>query len=104
MSDFLTPLSKDHPMLKAWEEYKQTEEFANTGHWAKFPDHTVGSLWAAFCVGWMMGTRQNIALLAIAKTLKAHEWKIPVDERVHLFLDDTIQQQEKYIAEWQNNQ
>lgn len=38
-------------------------------------------------------------LRAIAKVLKAHEWKIPVAERAPLFLDDTIEQLEKQNAE-----
>lgn len=47
----MTEIEKDHPMRKAWEEYRQTDDYANTRHWAH-GDHVDGSLWAAFCEGW----------------------------------------------------
>lgn len=38
----------DHPLMKAWEAYKQTEDFANSRKWAMHDQHLDGSLWAAF--------------------------------------------------------
>lgn len=35
----------------AWEAYKATEGYANTKRWATKPEHTEGSLWAAFEAG-----------------------------------------------------
>lgn len=37
--------------------------------------------------------------LAIARTLKQHEWKIPPEQRATLNLDDTITQLEKQTDE-----
>ena len=68
-----TPLPKDHPLMKAWEEYEKTEEFKNTLYWAtknivittketepeanrvnpkeERERRALGSLWAAFMAG-----------------------------------------------------
>ena len=55
----MTPLPHDHPMLMAWNKYKETAEFANTKHWVSLPNnsHNKGlyidcSLWASFMAGW----------------------------------------------------
>lgn len=48
-----TPIAKDDPLMKAWEAYKATDDFANTRHWALKEPHTEGSLWAAFMAGWL---------------------------------------------------
>ena len=48
----MTPVPSDHPLMKAWTAYKQTEGYANTQMWARHPEHTEGSLWAAFEQGW----------------------------------------------------
>lgn len=48
----MTPVSKDHPLMRAWEAYKQTEDYANTRRWAAHEAHVEGSLWAAFERGW----------------------------------------------------
>ena len=45
------PVPKDHPVMKAWEEYKATEEYANAKKWTRFEEHVEGSLWAAFVEG-----------------------------------------------------
>lgn len=47
-----SPVPKDHPLLIAWEKYRQTEEYANTKKWATHNEHVDGSLWAAFLQGW----------------------------------------------------
>ena len=45
----LNPLD---PRMIHWEEYKKTEEYANTLKWATHREHTEGSLWAAFVRGY----------------------------------------------------
>ena len=63
-----TALSKDDPLVIAWEAYRQTEEFDNSKRWAQTfhisntrdeptglrVDHPSleGSLWAMFMAGW----------------------------------------------------
>jgi len=46
-----TPVDKTSPLWKAWEAYKAGDEYENTKRWATVPEHTEGSLWAAFCEG-----------------------------------------------------
>jgi hypothetical protein len=41
-------VSNNHPLMKAWNAYKASPEYANTLGWASQPQHTEGSLWAAF--------------------------------------------------------
>lgn len=41
-------LTKDHPIVVAFDKYKESESYANTKKWAKHEDHVDGSLWAAF--------------------------------------------------------
>jgi hypothetical protein len=42
------PVPASHPLMKAWIAYKASPEYANTLGWASQPQHTEGSLWAAF--------------------------------------------------------
>lgn len=58
-------LSKDHPMMKAWNEFQETDEFKNALKWAvatQYDDgrpigdiqreqHAKGSMWLAFTKG-----------------------------------------------------
>lgn len=58
-------LSNDHPMMKAWNEWCETDEFKNALRWAvetKYDDgrpisdiqreeHAKGSMWLAFTKG-----------------------------------------------------
>lgn len=46
-----TPVPPEAPVMKAWEQYKATEGYANTRMWAHHEDHVDGSLWAAFYAG-----------------------------------------------------
>ncbi len=52
-----TPVSKTHPMMQAWTQYSGGPEYENSARWAIQPEHTKGSMWAAFCAGWSAGTR-----------------------------------------------
>lgn len=70
-----SPIADDHPMKVAWDAYKQTDEYANSKHWAlriapiyfdaderrqaedlmphsQREQHVEGSLWVAFCEGY----------------------------------------------------
>jgi len=42
---------KDAPVMKAWEAYKTSEEYANSRKWAQTEEHVDGSMWAAFFAG-----------------------------------------------------
>ena len=57
-----TPIPEKHPLKIAWEEYKKTDDYANTRRWAAKDEHVDGSLWAAFEQGWarlLLHQRQN---------------------------------------------
>lgn len=45
-------VSKDDPMLIAWEKYKQTDYYQKTRKWASKERHVDGCLWASFVNGW----------------------------------------------------
>jgi hypothetical protein len=72
MSDVMQALPKDSPIMKAWDEYVASPEFANSKRWAEAitvvakddqqvvaHPHLEGSLWAAFTAGIRAG--QTIA-------------------------------------------
>lgn len=42
----------DAPVMKAWNTYTATDNYANTRMWAAHDAHVDGSLWAAFLQGW----------------------------------------------------
>lgn len=51
----MAALPKHHPLMVAWEAYKETEEYVNSKKWAsaQYKDrHLEGSLWAMFMAGW----------------------------------------------------
>lgn len=52
MSALMMALPKDHPLVKAFEAYKETPDYRNSFRWAAHPEHRDGSLWAAFEQGW----------------------------------------------------
>lgn len=59
----MAPVPKDHPLMKAWEEYIACEEFANSQSWAKKgPEYVEGSLWAAFARGFNAATERAASL------------------------------------------
>jgi len=62
-----TPVPNDHPLMVAWNAYKQTEDYANTLRWAVYPKHTEGSLWVAFARGWRLRSMPT-------ETLTLEEW------------------------------
>lgn len=61
MADAKQPVCADAPLMVAWTAYSATDEFANTKRWATKPDHTVGSLWAAFAAGFAAARTEALA-------------------------------------------
>lgn len=49
-------IPSDHPLMRAWEDYKKMPDYANALQWALQPEHTQGALWGAFSRGYMHGT------------------------------------------------
>ena len=69
MSDTQSALPADHPMMVAWNEFQETDEFKNALKWSvatKYDDgrpiddlqreqHVKGGLWLAFTKGMEIG-------------------------------------------------
>jgi hypothetical protein len=53
----MSAVPKGHPLIVAWDAWKQTDGFANTRKWAHVEEHLEGSLWAAFMEGWLAAER-----------------------------------------------
>lgn len=45
-------MPEDHPLVRAWQGYKASSDYANSRKWAAFDTHRDGSMWAAFSRGW----------------------------------------------------
>jgi hypothetical protein len=54
-----TVVSKDDPLMIAWEDYKSSDEYANSFNWAAREQQREGSMWAAFVAGWNARTRRR---------------------------------------------
>ena len=52
----MTPADPTGPLMQAWTRYKETADYLNTLSWATRPEHTEGSLWAAFEAGFASGS------------------------------------------------
>jgi hypothetical protein len=52
-----SPVSAEHPLMRAWTAYKASEAYANTKKWLAqgSPSGGDGELWAAFETGWRAG-------------------------------------------------
>lgn len=46
-----TPVDRTSPLWLAWVAYQTSRDYANTARCAVHPEHTKGSLWAAFASG-----------------------------------------------------
>jgi hypothetical protein len=105
MLDAASPVPADHPLMKAWESYKLTNEYTNSKGWAlqiapmvqaAAPDaehqrrfeimpfeqrerHVEGSLWVAFMAGFEAASRSPLDILAANK-----EW---TEEEIKAFQD-----------------
>jgi hypothetical protein len=69
MNDVSGPLAKDHPLMVAWNEWKASPHYGSALTWAQHfaiqptadgkltvsHQHTEGSLWAAFMMGFKAG-------------------------------------------------
>jgi hypothetical protein len=58
----MTVVPDNDPLMRAWNEFKQTEEFANAKKWASHPEHLDGSLWALFDAGFRAATVRAVDL------------------------------------------
>ena len=45
------PVSKDAPVMIAWNAYKASDRYSIVKKWATYPEHVDGQLWAAFYAG-----------------------------------------------------
>ena len=54
----MTIVPKNHPVMKAWEAFKETEDYANMKRWAAHPEHLDGSLWGAYERGFRDATER----------------------------------------------
>lgn len=58
-------VDQNHPMVKAWRDYKTTSAFRNSRHRVAYAEHVDGSLWAAFVEGWNAAENaRSLSLLA----------------------------------------
>ena len=51
MSTADAALPDDHPTVVAFNKWFESNSGKNTAKWVVYPEHTKGSLWAAFCAG-----------------------------------------------------
>lgn len=58
----MVALPKDSPIMRAWDAYKATPDYANSLKWAAHDEHRVGSMWAAFLQGWTLATERAASL------------------------------------------
>ena len=54
----MSPVPKTDPLMVAWEQFKQTEEYTNAKKWAAHPEYLEGSLWAMFDNGFRAATQR----------------------------------------------
>ena len=47
-----SPVPVGGPLMRAWNAYNATAEYANSWKWAEKPEHRAGSMWAAFEAGY----------------------------------------------------
>jgi len=71
MSDAMRPVPDNDPGKMAWEEWKQTDDYANTRKWALHPTHVDGSLWHAYWSGYQASGAINADLLEALKRMVA---------------------------------
>lgn len=55
MSDVMSAVPEDHPLMRAWKVHQATADFTNSKRWAVFPEHLQGSFWALFAAGFHAG-------------------------------------------------
>lgn len=54
------PVPKDHPVMKAWEAYRQSDDYRNSFKWASDVQNRTGSMWAAFVAGYEAATGKSV--------------------------------------------
>jgi len=56
------PVPADHPLMKAWEAYRLSEEYRNSFKHAANLEYRTGSMWAAFEAGFKVATERAASL------------------------------------------
>lgn len=59
MSNAMTAVPPDSPLMQAWLTYQKSADYENTRRWALVKDHVDGSLWAAFVAGFNARVGEN---------------------------------------------
>ncbi len=63
-----TPVPSDHPLMIAWNAFKETEDFANGKAWSlRGEEYLDGAFWTAFMAGFQARNAELEAELATAK-------------------------------------
>lgn len=52
-----TQIDRQSVLWLAWEQFQQSESYANSVKWAVYPEHLEGSLWNLFSVGFLAATK-----------------------------------------------
>lgn len=64
------------PLMVAWEQFKQSESFANSRKWASHDEHLDGSMWNCFMVGFNTGTeierQRAVGIVNLAREGEGH--------------------------------
>lgn len=68
----MRPVPQNAPVLRAWNIYKQSADYANTRKWAKHDEHVDGSLWAAFYAGYFACAVAESAQPPVAGEVDSH--------------------------------
>jgi hypothetical protein len=51
-NDVMAPIPSNHPLMRAWNLWKDSCDYITTKAWAAEEEHAEGSLWHAFELGW----------------------------------------------------
>ncbi len=55
----MTAVDPTSSLWLSWLEYKRSQDFETTKHWAQYPMHVQGSLWAAYMRGYGDGAHNE---------------------------------------------
>lgn len=68
----MAPVPADHPLMIAWNAFKDSEEYPNVRKWGQYPQHIDGSLWAAFSAGFAASLHKEQLTPEEAKAILSH--------------------------------
>jgi hypothetical protein len=96
MTEAMSPLPKDAPVMIAWEAYKVTDGYANTRNWALNEKHVDGSLWAAFLAGHEARTLSLPSDQEVEKVARAISLEFDVDPDVFIGMHGRAKWEEQW--------